>query len=61
MTEQQKDIPLGFGMSLAMHREALDAFSRLSKGEQDKLVERSRHVKTRDEMEQLVASLLPKQ
>lgn len=60
MAGAKQELPLGFSMSLAMRREALDAFSRLPQGERDRLVEESRHVKTKDEMERLVDSLLRK-
>jgi hypothetical protein len=52
------ELPLGFAMSLAARRRALEAFGRLSGEEQEAWVARSRHVTSQEEMNQLVTQLL---
>lgn len=44
-------------MNLAVDGEALAAFGRLSRAEQNAVIERSRHITDKDEMKRLVRSL----
>lgn len=50
-------LPIGFGLSLAANAESMEVFSNMSDAEKEAVVERSRHVKSRTEMERLVNSL----
>lgn len=54
---QNEELPIGFTMELAMHSDALNRFSKLSKTEQDALVEGARQVHSREEMRSYVESM----
>lgn len=54
---ERKMLPVGFSMALAMNPKAMERFSAMSEQEQQTVLERSRHVDSRREMQQLVASL----
>jgi hypothetical protein len=54
---ERKMLPVGFSMALAMNTKAMERFSAMSEQEQQTVLERSRHVDSRREMQQLVASL----
>ncbi|HHT53862.1 MAG TPA: YdeI/OmpD-associated family protein [Clostridiales bacterium] len=51
------ELPLGFGMALAMNPDAMKAFSSLPELGQKQYLERARAVKSKNEMEALVQSL----
>ncbi|MCD7917445.1 MAG: hypothetical protein LUF84_03150 [Clostridiales bacterium] len=51
------EMPLGFSMNLAVDEEALAAFGRLPRAEQNELIERSRRITDKDEMKRLIRSL----
>ncbi len=51
------ELPLGFGMALAMNPDAMKAFSSLTETGQKQYLERARAVKSKEEMEALVQSL----
>ncbi|MCD8084713.1 MAG: hypothetical protein LUF28_00005 [Clostridiales bacterium] len=51
------EMPLGFSMNLAVDEEALAAFGRLPRAEQNELIERSRRVTDKDEMKRLIRSI----
>ena len=57
MEEPLHEMPLGFSMNLAVDEEALAAFGRLPRAEQNELIERSRRVTDKDEMKRLIRSL----
>ncbi|MCD7858506.1 MAG: hypothetical protein LUG55_12125 [Clostridiales bacterium] len=57
MEQPLPEMPLGFSMNLAVDGEALAAFGRLSRAEQNAVIERSRHITDKDEMKRLVRSL----
>lgn len=54
---KNEELPIGFTMELAMHSDALNRFSKLSKPEQDALVEGARQVHSREEMRSYVESM----
>lgn len=51
------ELPLGLGMAFAQDTDALRRFTGLDCDEQDALIERARQVRTRAEMQRLVASI----
>lgn len=54
---EREELPIGFTMELAMHPDALNHFSGLSKAEQDSIVEGAKNVSSRDEMRSYVESI----
>lgn len=54
---QGGDLPIGFGLSLAANEKSMEAFAKMSDMEKEAVVEKSRHMKTRADMEQYVNSL----
>lgn len=44
------EIPVGFGMSLAMNGDAMSKFSELNADEQKNLINRAKNVKSKQEM-----------
>jgi len=53
------EIPLGFGMALAQNREAMNRFAGLSGAEQQALIERTHGIRSKEEMQAFVQSLVP--
>lgn len=51
------ELPLGFGMALAQDEAAMRKFESLSESEKSALLQRTHDVRSRSEMQQLVASL----
>ena len=51
------ELPLGFGMALAQNEAAMKRFGALSEGEIQEILEQTHHVKSKQEMRQLVADL----
>lgn len=54
---QNEELPIGFTMELAMHSDALNRFSKLSKPEQTALVDGARQVHSKEEMRSYVESM----
>ncbi|MCI6888089.1 MAG: hypothetical protein MR868_12740 [Lachnospiraceae bacterium] len=54
---QGGDLPIGFGLSLAANEKAMEAFSNMSDSMKEAAVEKSRHMHSREAMEQYVNSL----
>lgn len=54
---QGGDMPIGFGLSLAANTKAMEAFSNMSDVMKTAAVEKSRTMKSREEMESYVNSL----
>lgn len=52
-----EELPVGFMMELARHTDILNHFSGLSKAEQQKVTDKARQIKSRDEMRNYVESL----
>ena len=54
---QGGDLPIGFGLSLAANEKSMEAFSAMSDAEKEVTVDKSRSMRTREDMEQYVNSL----
>lgn len=53
------DIPLGFGMALAMNEPAMRGYAGLSETEKEHIILRCKDAKSKDEMQRIVDSLAP--
>lgn len=53
------DLPLGFGMALAMNEPALEGYAGLTEAQKEELILRCRDVKTKEQMQRIVDSLVP--
>lgn len=51
------ELPIGFGMSLAANAKSMQTFANMSELEKQEVVEKSRHIKTKQDMENFVNSL----
>lgn len=51
------DLPIGFGLSLAANAAAMDAFAGMSDAEKERVVEESRRMHSKQEMERFVNGL----
>lgn len=54
---QGGDLPIGFGLSLAANEKSMEVFAAMSDAEKEVTVEKSRSMRTREDMEQYVNSL----
>ena len=54
---QGGDMPIGFGLSLAANAKSMEAFAKMTDAEKEAVVEKSRHMHTRHDMENYVNSL----
>ncbi len=52
-----QQIPIGFGMGLAMNREALEGYSRLTEAEKEQIIFKCRDAKSKEEMDKIISSL----
>lgn len=55
-----QEMPLGFGMALAMNPEAMQKFSSLPEKRQQEIIDGTHHVNSKSEMQQYVQSILVK-
>jgi uncharacterized protein YdeI (YjbR/CyaY-like superfamily) len=53
------EIPLGLGMALAQNRAAMNRFAALPASEQQALIKRTHGIRSKEEMQAFVQSLLP--
>ena len=51
------DLPIGFGMALAMNPEAMERFSALTEQEQQKIIEHTHQIDSKQEMHNYVQGL----
>ena len=51
------DMPMGFGLSLAANAKSMEAFAKMSDVEKEAVVERSRQMHTKADMEKFVNGL----
>ncbi|MDD5952141.1 MAG: hypothetical protein PUC32_00595 [Oscillospiraceae bacterium] len=51
------DLPLGFAMSLAQHPDSMAYFARLTKPEQQSILEQLHQIQSKEEMRAFVESL----
>lgn len=54
---QGGDLPIGFGLSLAVNAKSMEVFANMTDAEKEEIVEKSRHMHTREDMERFVNSL----
>lgn len=52
-----EELPVGFMMELARHSDIMIRFSRLPENEQNVVIEKARHVSSRNEMRNLVENM----
>lgn len=53
------ELPLGFGMALAMNDAAMSGYAGLTEAEKEKVILQCRDAKTKEEMQKIVDSLVP--
>ena len=53
----QQQLPVGFGMALAQNQTAMRKFEALTEPERETFIQRTRSVRSKKEMRQLVAEL----
>lgn len=53
------ELPTGFGLVLAMNEAAMQGYARLTETEKEHLILQCRDAGSKEEMEQIVASLVP--
>lgn len=51
------ELPLGFGMALAQHEAAMQAFEAMSESQKQAVLQRTHSVRSKAEMQQLVSGL----
>lgn len=51
------DLPLGLAFGMAMDEEALDHYSKMTEYEKEQLLAKSKNVKTKEEMQQLIQKI----
>lgn len=54
---QGGNLPIGFGLSLAANAKSMETFAAMDDMEKEAIVEKSRQMNTREEMEQFVERL----
>ena len=54
---ERTTLPVGFGMALAQNATAMRAFASMSEAEQQAVLERTKQVRSKNEMRQLVDQL----
>ena len=54
---ERTTLPVGFGMALAQNAPAMRAFGSMSEAEQQSVLERTKQVRSKNEMRQLVSEL----
>lgn len=52
-------LPLGFGMALALNETAMNSYSELSETEREHLIMRCKDARSKEEMQKIVNSILP--
>lgn len=53
-----RELPVGFGMALAMNESAMKGYAGLTESEKEDLILRCRDAKTKEEMQRIVDSLV---
>lgn len=51
------DLPLGFGMALAQHPQAMDRFAHMTNSEQEQILAQIHNINSKEEMQNFVARL----
>lgn len=52
-----QQLPVGFGMGLAMNRQALEGFSNLTEAEKEQIIFKCKDAKSKEEMDRIISSL----
>ena len=60
MNKLLSEVPIGFGMHLAQNLDAMTNFANLDKKRKEEVVNLTRNISSKEEMEQFVASLADK-
>ena len=55
---EQQQLPVGFSMALAQHPEAMAHFTSLSESEQQAIIDGTRSIQSREEMQTYVTRLM---
>jgi len=55
--EGAKDVPIGFGLSLAMNEKAMEHYSQMTEAERKSWLEKAGQVQSKAEMEKLVSRI----
>ena len=53
----KNDLPLGFGMALAQHPEAMNRFANMDDSQKEKVLSEVHNIKSKQEMKTFVANL----
>lgn len=53
------ELPVGFGMSLAMNEAAMNGYAGLTEAEKEKIILRCKDARTKKQMQKIVESLAP--
>lgn len=53
------ELPVGFGMSLAMNEAAMSSYAGLTEAEKEKIILRCKDARTKRQMQEIVNSLAP--
>lgn len=51
-------VPVGFGMALSMNKDAMDNYARMTEADKEKLIARSHNAKSKEEMEEIINSIM---
>ena len=57
LDKNAEDIPIGFGLSMAMNAQAMKCFSQMTEQEQSSWMAKAGQVKSKTEMEHLVSQI----
>lgn len=55
---EQQELPMGFGMALAQHPEAMERFAALPEAEQQAIIDGTHAVRSKQEMQAYVEQLM---
>lgn len=53
------EVPIGFGLALAQNEEAMNTFAMMTKEEKQAIWNKARHARSEQEMNQIVAGIIP--
>ena len=53
------ELPLGFGMALAMNEKAMQGYAKLTEDEKERIIMKCKDATSKEEMRKLVDSLVP--
>lgn len=50
-------LPIGFAMGMAMHQDALEAYSKLTEAEKERIINECRDAKSKADMDRIISRL----